>query len=61
MFSEDIIRGCTEFAKDVAPIKKIKGLMDMLGVKSQDNFVEDNCSAWVYDLLNCRELGYWVA
>lgn len=47
--------------KDAAPVNKIKGLMDKFGVKSQATFVEDDCSAWVYDLLNCRELSQWVA
>lgn len=47
--------------KDTPPNKKIKGLMDMLGVKSKSSFIEDDCSAWVYDLLNSRELGRWVA
>jgi hypothetical protein len=47
--------------KDVASTNKITGLMDALGVKSQASFVGDDCSAWAYDLLNCRELGYWVA
>jgi hypothetical protein len=47
--------------KDDVPIKKVKGLMNMFGIKSQASFVEDDCSAWVYDLLNCRKLGGWVA
>jgi len=47
--------------KDEAPIKKIKALMEKFGVESQSTFIEDDCSGWVYDLLNCRELGDWVA
>jgi hypothetical protein len=47
--------------KDTPPIKKIKGLMDFLGVQSKASFIEDDCSAWVYDLLNSRYLGPWVA
>ncbi len=46
--------------KDVSPTKKIKGLMDMLGVKSESSFIEDDCSSWVYDLLNSQKLGAWV-
>ncbi len=47
--------------KDTPPTKKIKGLMDKFGVKSKSTFVEDDCSSLVYDLLNSRELGSWVA
>ncbi len=47
--------------KDAAPVKKIKGLMDKFGVKSQASFVENDCTTWVYDLLNCHELGHWIA
>jgi hypothetical protein len=47
--------------KDTPPLKKIKGLMDFLGVQSRASFVEDDCSAWAYDLLNSRNLGPWVA
>ncbi len=46
--------------KDTPPTNKIKGLMELLGVKSEANFIEDDCSAWVYDLLNSRDLGNWV-
>ena len=47
--------------KNEAPNRKIKGLMDKFGIKSQSTFIEDDCSGWVSDLLNCRELGDWVA
>jgi len=47
--------------KNTPPIKKIKGLMNLLGVESRASFIEDDCSAWVYDLLNSRGLGRWVA
>ncbi len=47
--------------KDTPPLKKIKGLMDFLGVQSSASFLEDDCSAWAYDLLNSRNLGLWVA
>ena len=47
--------------KDTPPLKKIKGLMDFLGVQSSASFLEDDISAWAYDLLNSRKLGLWVA
>ena len=47
--------------KDTPVNKKIKGLMEILGVESKTSFIEDDCSAWVYDLLNSRDLGPWVA
>ncbi|MDA3833114.1 MAG: hypothetical protein PF495_06920 [Spirochaetales bacterium] len=47
--------------KDSTPIKKIKSLKDMFDIKSQSTFIEDDCSTWVYDLLNSRKLGHWVA
>lgn len=47
--------------KNEAPNRKIKGLMDRFGIKSQSTFIENDCSGWVSDLLNCRELGNWVA
>jgi len=47
--------------KDEAPNRRIKGLMDRFGIKSNSTFIEDDCSGWVSDLLNCRELGSWVA
>jgi len=47
--------------KDEAPNRKIKGLMNRFGIKSNSTFTEDDCSGWVRDLLNCRELGLWVA
>ena len=48
-------------AKNEAPNRKIKGLMDKFGIKSNATFVEDDCSGWVRDLLNYRKLGLWVA
>lgn len=47
--------------KDNPPIKKIKGLMEFLGVESKASFIEDDCSAWVHDLLNSRDIGPWIA
>ena len=47
--------------KDKAPVNRISGLMQLLGVKSNATFVEDDCSAWIHDLLTCRELGGWVS
>jgi hypothetical protein len=49
------------FPKDEAPNRKIKGLMNKFGIKSQSTFLEDDCSGWVSDLLNCGVLGNWVA
>lgn len=51
----------TFLSKDETPTRKIKGLMDKFGVKSESTFVEDDCSSWVGDLLICRELGLRVA
>ena len=50
----------TLFPKDTAPTKKIKGLMKKFGIKSSASFIEDDCSAWVGDLLDYRNLGTWV-
>jgi hypothetical protein len=47
--------------KDTPANKKIKGLMEILGVESKTSFLEDDISAAVYDLLNSRNLGPWVA
>jgi hypothetical protein len=47
--------------KDTPPLNKIKGLMDLFGIQSKASFIEDDCSTWVYDLLNSRNLGPWVA
>jgi len=46
--------------KDTPPIKRIKGLMDHLGVESKASFIENDCSVWVCDLLNSRDIGPWV-
>ena len=46
--------------KDQAPNKKIKIIMEKLGVESTSSFMEDDCSSWVSDLLDCRELGALV-
>ena len=46
--------------KDEAPNKKIAGLMKSLGVSSSALWTEDDCSSWVADLLNSKELSAWV-
>ncbi len=46
--------------KDEDPNKKIAGLMKNLGVASTASWVEDDCSSWVTDLLNSKELSSWV-
>jgi hypothetical protein len=46
--------------KDEAPNRKIKALMNTLGVKSKATFIEDSCSSWSYDLLSEKDLGAWV-
>lgn len=46
--------------KDEAPNKKIAGLMKSLGIASTASWVEDDCSSWVTDLLNSKELSAWV-
>ena len=50
----------TLLSKDEYPNRKIKGLMDRFGIKSNATFKEDDCSDWVRDLLSCRDLGLWV-
>ena len=42
--------------KDQAPNKKIQEIMTELGVKSKASFMEDDCSSWVSDLIDCKEL-----
>lgn len=46
--------------KDEAPNKKIVGLMKSLCITSTASWVEDDCSSWVTDLLNSKELSAWV-
>ncbi|GGK54543.1 hypothetical protein [Amphritea balenae] len=46
--------------KDEAPNKKIAGLMKSFGVSSSATWIEDDCSSWVSDLLNSKELSVWV-
>jgi hypothetical protein len=46
--------------KDEAPNKKIEGLMERLGTNSSASWVEDDCSSWVTDLLNSKDLAAWV-
>ena len=46
--------------KDEAPNKKIAGLMKSLGISSSATWIEDDCSSWVSDLLNSKELSVWV-
>jgi len=46
--------------KDQAPNKKIEGLMKNLGVSSSATWMEDDCSSWVADLLNSKELSVWI-
>jgi len=48
-------------AKDVAPTKKISGLMRVLGVSSEASWIEEDCSTWINDLLGSKKLGYWVS
>jgi len=47
--------------KAEVPNRKIKSLMDKFGITNKSIFMEDEASGWVNDLLNCRELGNWVA
>ena len=42
--------------KDQAPNRKIQIIMEKLGVKSAASFMEDDCSSWVSDLLDCKDL-----
>lgn len=46
--------------KDTTPTKKINNLMNMFSAKSQSRFIDDDCSSWVFDLLNKKELGAWI-
>ncbi len=46
--------------QDEAPNPKIQEIMRKLGVKSNASFIEDDCSSWVNDLLDCRHLGGYV-
>lgn len=47
--------------KGEAPNRKIKGLLDRFGVKTNSSFQEDDCSGWVRALLENKMLGLWVA
>ena len=47
--------------KDKSPTKKIKGLMNLLKIKSSASFIEDDCSTWCSDLFQNKKLGKWVA
>ncbi len=42
--------------KDQAPNKKVQEIMTELGVKSDASFMEDECSSWVSDLIDCKGL-----
>jgi hypothetical protein len=46
--------------KDETPTKSINGLMEMLKIKSDCSFVEDDCSTWLNDLLTSKNLGKWI-
>jgi len=48
------------YGKDETPNKRIKHLMNTLGLKSESSFTDDDCSSWVHDLLNSPKLGVWV-
>lgn len=50
----------TMFGKDETPNKRVAHIMRTLGVKSEASFTEDDCSCWVSDLLESRDLGRWV-
>lgn len=47
--------------KGEAPNRKIKGLLDRFGVKTNSSFHEDDCSGWVRALLENKIVGLWVA
>ncbi|HHB1562336.1 TPA: hypothetical protein ACN98A_004449 [Vibrio parahaemolyticus] len=42
--------------KDQAPNKKVQEIMTELGIKSKASFMEDDCSSWVSDLIDSKEL-----
>ena len=50
----------TMFGKNDAPNKRIAHIMRALDVKSEARFTEDDCSSWVSDLLESRDLGRWM-
>jgi hypothetical protein len=44
-----------------APNKKIINLMEQLGVESKSTWIEADCSSWIFDLLNTKELSEWLS
>ena len=46
--------------KDQAPNRKVQEIMDKLGVRSDASFIEDDCSSWVSDLLDNKDLASLV-
>lgn len=48
------------FGRDETPAKKISGLMQRLGIRSESTWIEDDCSSWVTDLLSEKCLTEWV-
>lgn len=46
--------------KNVPPTKKIKGLLTALNIESKSDFLEDDCSTWIDDLLKSKELALWI-
>jgi len=50
----------TFLGKDETPNNRIKGLMETFNIKSNSTFIENDCSSWIYDLLNSNKLGGWV-
>lgn len=50
----------TFLGKDEAPTNKIGALMKRLGISSQAEWIGDECSNWVTDLLGSNLLGDWI-
>ena len=50
----------TFFGRDETPNKRISGLLTKFSIKSESTWVESDCSSWVTDLLNVKELSQWV-
>src|SRR5690554_3621138 len=47
-------------SKNETPTKKIRQLMKTLQVESKCDFIEDDCSSWVYDLFETKNLAQWI-